>query len=47
MTRTRTPALIALIALALSACAPLVVAGAGAVVADAVVEESQGGDGLF
>ena len=34
-------------ALALSACAPLVVAGAGAVVADAVVEESQGGDGLF
>lgn len=38
-------ALIAL--LTLTACAPLVVAGAGAVVADAVVEESQGGDGLF
>ena len=33
--------------LALSACAPLVVAGAGAIVADTVVEESQGGDGLF
>jgi|GEM_PF-6131741 len=31
----------------LPACAPLVVAGAGAVVADTVVEETQGGDGLF
>ena len=31
----------------LPACAPLVIAGAGAVVADAVVEENQGGDGLF
>ena len=40
--------LLALLALTLlSACAPLVVAGAGAVVADAVVEENQGGDGLF
>lgn len=33
--------------LTLPACAPLVIAGAGAVVADAVVEENQGGDGLF
>lgn len=33
--------------LTLPACAPLVVAGAGAVVADAVVEETEGGDGLF
>ncbi len=31
----------------LGACAPLVVAGAGAVVADTVVEATQGGDGLF
>jgi hypothetical protein len=29
------------------ACAPLVVGGAVAVVADEVVEQDQGGDGLF
>ncbi|WP_343081775.1 hypothetical protein [Ostreiculturibacter nitratireducens] len=32
---------------ALSGCAPLVIAGAGAVVADEVMEEKGGGDGLF
>lgn len=33
--------------LATSACAPLVVGGAAAVVADEVVEQEKGGDGLF
>ncbi|NJS40322.1 MAG: hypothetical protein HC783_16460 [Rhodobacteraceae bacterium] len=32
---------------ATSACAPLVVGGAAAVVADEVIEQDQGGDGLF
>ena len=45
MRKTRIATLLAL--LTLSACAPLVVAGAGAVVADTVVEETQGGDGWF
>jgi hypothetical protein len=31
----------------LSACAPLLIGGAGAVVADEVIEQDQGGDGLF
>ncbi len=38
-------ALIAL--LTLTACAPVVLVGAGAVVADAVAEKTQGADGLF
>ena len=33
--------------LALSACAPLLVGGGAAVVADQVAEDQQGGDGLF
>lgn len=33
--------------LALAGCAPLVVGGAVAVVADEVIEQEQGGDGLF
>ncbi|MCU0829327.1 MAG: hypothetical protein MUE52_18560 [Tabrizicola sp.] len=33
--------------LILSGCAPLVVGGAVAVVADEAVEQDQGGDGLF
>jgi len=45
MRMTRLVPLLAL--LILPACAPLVVAGAGAIVADTVVEESEGGDGLF
>lgn len=34
-------------ALALSACAPLLVGGAVAVVADEAIEQEKGGDGLF
>ena len=34
-------------ALAVSACAPLIVGGAAAVVADEAIEQDQGGDGLF
>lgn len=45
MRKTGIAALIAL--LTLSACAPVVLVGAGAVVADAVVEKTEGGDGLF
>ena len=33
--------------LPLSACAPLIVGGAVAVVADEAIETDQGGDGLF
>lgn len=32
---------------ALSACAPLLVGGAGAVVVDEAIEQDRGGDGLF
>ena len=45
MRKTGIAALIAL--LTLPACAPVVLVGAGAVVADAVVEKTEGGDGLF
>jgi hypothetical protein len=34
-------------ALMVSGCAPLLIGGAGAVVADEVIEQDQGGDGLF
>lgn len=37
----------ALLMLTLAGCAPLVVGGAAAVVADEVVEQDRGGDGLF
>ncbi len=37
----------ALLLLTLSACAPLIIGGAGAIVADEVVEQDKGGDGLF
>jgi hypothetical protein len=41
-------ALVALsIVTALPACAPLLIGGGAAVVADEVVEQDQGGDGLF
>jgi hypothetical protein len=33
--------------LGLSACAPLLIGGAGVVVADEVIEQDKGGDGLF
>ena len=32
---------------ALSGCAPLLIGGAGAIVADEAIEQDQGGDGLF
>jgi hypothetical protein len=37
----------ALLAMTLSACAPLIVGGAGAVIVDEAIEQDQGGDGLF
>lgn len=37
----------ALLMLTLAGCAPLIIGGAGAVVADEVVEQDKGGDGLF
>ena len=37
----------ALLMLTLAGCAPLLIGGAGAVVADEVVEQDKGGDGLF
>ena len=37
----------ALLMLTLAGCAPLVVGGAAAVVADEVIEQDKGGDGLF
>lgn len=46
-TRMRTTLCMMLTLLALSACTPLVVVGAGAVVADEVLEERNGDDGLF
>lgn len=40
--------LTALVSIAtLTACAPLVVGGAAAVVADEAIEQDKGGDGLF
>ncbi|HOZ33431.1 MAG TPA: hypothetical protein PLM52_11165 [Tabrizicola sp.] len=39
--------LAAVLALAVTGCAPLVVGGAVAVVADEAIEQDQGGDGLF
>lgn len=36
-----------LLMLTMAGCAPLIIGGAGAVVADEVVEQDQGGDGLF
>ncbi len=41
-------AMLALVtAVALSACAPLLIGGGAAVVADEAIEQDQGGDGLF
>ena len=33
--------------LVLSGCAPLIIGGGGAVIADQVAEDQEGGDGLF
>ncbi len=35
------------LAATLSACGPLLLGGAGAVIADEVIEQDTGGDGLF
>ncbi len=40
-------ALMTLLVLTVAGCAPLVVGGAVAVVADEAIEQDQGGDGLF
>ncbi len=41
-------AMLALVtAVALSGCAPLLIGGGAAVVADEAIEQDQGGDGLF
>ncbi len=37
----------ALLLLTMAGCAPLLIGGAGAVVADEVIEQEKGGDGLF
>ncbi len=48
MQTTSWRALAALITIAaLSACAPLLIGGGAAVVADEAIEQDQGGDGLF
>lgn len=48
MPKTNLPLLAAILGLAvMSACAPLVVGGAAAVVADEALEQQKGGDGLF
>lgn len=47
MRKTGLVAVMALLTLATAACAPLVVGGAAAVVADEAIEQEKGGDGLF
>jgi hypothetical protein len=47
MRKTGFVVLMTLLALATAGCAPLLIGGAGAVVADEVIEQDQGGDGLF
>lgn len=41
------PALILAALLVISACAPVAIGAAGAVIADEVMENQKGGDGLF
>jgi hypothetical protein len=47
MRKTGLVVLATLLALATAGCAPLVIGGATAVVADEVIEQENGGDGLF
>jgi len=47
MRKTGLMGMLTLLALAVSGCAPFLIGGAGAVVADQVVEQEKGGDGLF
>lgn len=47
MRKTGLVALVTVLGLTFAGCAPLLIGGAGAVVADEVIEQDQGGDGLF
>ena len=47
MQRTGLMLMAALLMLTMAGCAPLVIGGAAAVVADEAIEQDQGGDGLF
>lgn len=47
MRKTGVVLVILMAALAVTGCAPLIIGGAGAIVADEVVEQDKGGDGLF
>ncbi|MBL9049508.1 MAG: hypothetical protein JNK19_05290 [Tabrizicola sp.] len=47
MRKTGLVLLTTLLVLSTAACAPLIVGGAAAVVADEVIEQDKGGDGLF
>ncbi len=47
MRNARVAGTVLAVVLALAGCAPLVVGGAVAVVADEAIEQDQGGDGLF
>ncbi|MFZ1513542.1 MAG: hypothetical protein WAT35_18070 [Tabrizicola sp.] len=47
MRKTGLALLTAFLASMVAGCAPLVIGGAAAVVADEVVEQDKGGDGLF
>jgi hypothetical protein len=47
MRKTGFVVLLTMLALATAGCAPLIIGGAGVVVADEVIEQDQGGDGLF
>jgi len=47
MRKTGLVLLLTLMALSTAACAPLLIGGAAVAVADEVVEQDQGGDGLF
>lgn len=47
MQKTGLMLMAALLMLTMAGCAPLVIGGAAAVVADEAIEQDQGGDGLF
>ncbi len=47
MTKTGLTLVLVLAVLSTAGCAPLLIGGAGAVVADEVIEQDKGGDGLF
>jgi hypothetical protein len=47
MRKTGLALMVLMAGLMVSGCAPLLIGGAGAVVADEVIEQDKGGDGLF